>query len=208
MLQWAYETSRRVMNEIGREEKPVMTDVSAGEDKRIQLLHELGFEKDKHWLNVTERSPADAIPEPTLAEGFTIRAATMDDYEQLAAVHSGSFNSNWSPELYRDEVMRKPGYRPEREIVVVASDGRFAAFTVTWLDEVNKVGYFEPVGVHSDFQRKGLGRAMMLHTLHEMKALGMTTAMVAHGIENPASTGLYNSLGFRTKYEITGYKRL
>jgi hypothetical protein len=49
---------------------------------------------------------------------------------------------------------------------------------------------------------------MMLWTLHEMKALGMKTAMVDHGIDNPASTGLYNSLGFRTKHEIVGYKRL
>ncbi|MDQ7024939.1 MAG: GNAT family N-acetyltransferase [Anaerolineae bacterium] len=104
--------------------------------------------------------------------------------------------------------MQKPGYCVEREIVVVAPDGQFAAFTETWLDDVNKVGLFEPVGTHKDFQRRGLGRAMMLHTLHEMKSLGMKTAIVGHEINNPASTGLYNSLGFRTKYEITDYKKL
>jgi mycothiol synthase len=208
ILQWAYSTARRFMNNIDRAEKHVMSDVQRGDEGRIKLLLECGFEEDEHWLNVTERSLADAIPEPTLPEGFTIRASTLDDYEQLAAVHSSAFGSNWSPELYRDEVMLKPGYNPEREIVVVAPDGQFAAFTVTWLDEVNKVGYFEPVGVHQDFHRKGLGRAMMLWTLHEMQALGMKTAMVDHATDNPASSGLYNSLGFRTKHEIIGYKRL
>ena len=207
MLQWGYTTTRHYMNQIGRADKPVIAETYNGDDIRAQLLLELGFTKHERYGNDTERSLADAIPEPELPEGFTIRSATLDDYEQLAAVHSSAFGSNWSPELYRDEVMLKPGYKPEREIVVVAPDGQFAAFTETWLDEVNKVGYFEPVGVHSDFQRKGLGRAMMLHVLHEMKSLGMQTAQVGHEISNPASTGLYNSLGFRTKHEIMDYKK-
>lgn len=208
MLQWAYTTTRHFMNIIGRADKPVLAEECSGDDIRAQLLIELGFEKHEHWGNITERRLDDVIPEPSLPDGFSIRAATMDDYAQLAAVHSGAFGSNWSPELYRDEVMLNPGYRVEREIVVVASDGQFAAFTKTWLDEVNKVGLFEPVGTHKDFQRKGLGRAMMLHTLHEMKSLGMKTAMVGHEADNPASIGLYNSLGFRTKYEIADYKKL
>jgi GNAT superfamily N-acetyltransferase len=103
--------------------------------------------------------------------------------------------------------MKKPGYAPEREMVVVAPDGRFAAFTVTWRDEVNKVGYFEPVGAHSDFQRKGLSRAMMLHTLHLMKAEGMKKAEVAHETDNPASTNLYASVGFKLHGRVWGYSK-
>jgi mycothiol synthase len=208
VLQWGYETSRRFMNQIERADKAVMTDVVEGDIHRAQLLVELGFEKDEHWLNITERSLEGEIAEPVLPEGFSIRASTLEDYEQLAAVHSSAFGSNWSPELYRDEVMLKPGYAPEREIVVVAPDGRFAAFTVTWLDEVNKIGYFEPVGVHAEFQRMGLGRAVMLHAMHEFKALGMKTAMVDHATDNPSSSGLYNNIGFRTKHKLTAYKKM
>lgn len=208
MLQVGYEITRRYMNEIGHTDKAVVMDVHKKDVRRIQSLLAVGFEAGEPTINVTERSLATPIPEPMIADGFSIRSVTLDDYPKLAAVHSGAFGSNWTPpELYRDEVMLKPGYLPENEVVVVTPEGHFAAFTKTWLDEVNQVGYFEPVGVHRDYHRKGLGRAMMVYCLHEMKRLGMQKAQVDHEVSNPASKGLYNSLGFRTKHEVIGYQK-
>lgn len=206
MLTQGYTIARHYMNVIGMAEKPVLHEVHQDDETRIQSALAVGFEAGEQYGNDTERSLNEPIPEPQFPEGFSIRSATMDDYMQIEAVHASAFGSGtWTPEIYRDEVMRKPGYLPEREIVVVAPDGQFAAFTVTWLDALNKIGYFEPVGVHKDFHRRGLGRAMMLHCLHEMKQLGMKTAQVGHEIDNPASTGLYNNLGFRTKHNIMDY---
>jgi mycothiol synthase len=158
-------------------------------------------------MNDTRRDLNEPIASPELPEGYQIRPSTMADYEQLAAVHSGAFNSNWNPEIYRDEVMAKPGYAPEREMVVVAPDGRFAAFLIYWLDEVNKVGYFGPVGAHSDFHRKGLTRALMNHTLCLMKEQGMKEAEVGHETDNPASTNLYASVGFKLHRRIWSYSK-
>ena len=67
--------------------------------------------------------------------------------------------------MYRDRVMLKPGYQPEHEIIVVAADGRLAAFTTIRLDNLNNVGLFEPVGTRPVFQRRGLARAMLLLSL-------------------------------------------
>jgi GNAT superfamily N-acetyltransferase len=103
----------------------------------------------------------------------------MDDAERLAAVRNSAFDAGWSA-AFREEVMRKPGYHPERELLVVAPGGQVAAFTVTWLDELNKVGHFEPVGTHRGFRRRGLGRALLLHGLRELRRLGMETATVQH----------------------------
>ena len=205
---WGNETTRRLMDAIGKQDKSTRVEHYQGDDVRQKILEELGFEFLEHWGNHTERSLADSIPEPVVPEGFTIRPAKMEEYAQLAEVHNGAFNPNWTPELYRDEVMLKPGYEVEREIVVVAPNGRFAAFTKTWLDTVNRVGLFEPVGTHKDFHRQGLGKAVMLYALHEMKSLGLEYAHVGHEVSNPASTGLYNSLGFCTKYEIYDYKKV
>lgn len=207
VFQWAYETSREFMDQIGREEKSVYTDVAETDTNRQNLLKQLGFVQGNNWLNHTLRDLSEPVPETVLPEGFTIRASTIDDFAQLAAVHSSAFGSAWSPELYRDEVMCRPGYDPQREMVVVAPDGRFAAFLIYWLDDLNRVGLFEPVGVHSDFQRKGLGRALMNHTLHIMCERGMASAWVAHATDNPASTGLYASLGFKLHHRIYEYKK-
>jgi mycothiol synthase len=203
----AYRLSRQQMDVIGRQEKPVMTDISETDSIRKEIFAELGFSEGEHLLNDTRRDLSEAIPAPELPEGFSIRPSTMADFEQLAAVHSAAFGSNWNAQVYRDEVMAKPGYAPEREMVVVAPDGRFAAFCVYWLDELNKVGEFEPVGAHSDFQRKGLTRALMNHTLCLMKEAGMEEAEVGHHTDNPASSNLYASLGFKLHRRIWSYSK-
>jgi ribosomal protein S18 acetylase RimI-like enzyme len=151
---------------------------------------------------VTLRTLDDLPPVPRLPDGFSIRtAAGVHEAEALAAVHAGSFGSNWTVAHYA-HVMESPGYAAEREWVVVAPDGRFAAFAVTWYDALNQLGYFEPVGTHADFRRMGLARALMIHAMHAMRAAGMTHASVAHEAaeENPASAALYAALGFTPQY--------
>lgn len=203
MLRSAYETTLRYVPEGAW----VVTDVFRCDDTRAELLTRLGFAEYRVWDHVVERSLSRPVPEPRLPEGFTIRSATTEDCAQLAAARNDAFGADWSPETYRDEVMRKPGYQPEREIVVVAPDARIAAFTVTWLDDVNKVGQFEPVGTRREFQRRGLARAMMLRALGAMRSLGMETATVAYDAGNLAARELYRGLGFTKKYETVGYRR-
>ena len=58
--------------------------------------------------------------------------------------------------------MRSPVYCHNLDIVAIAPDGQIGAFCIVWMDPVNKVGLFEPVGTHPDYQRKGLGKAVMV----------------------------------------------
>lgn len=208
VLWGAYENTRAQMDKLGRQEYPVNTDSFATDGLRQEILAELGFEKGEQWQNLTRRDLNEALPVPELPEGFAIRPSTMADYQALAVVHSGAFGSNWIPEIYRDEVMDRPGYAPEHEMIVVAPDGRFAAFCVYWLDTVNKVGLFEPVGTHEDFQRRGLSRALLNHTLALMRAQGMEAAEIGHETDNPASSNLYASLGFKFYQHVWRYSRI
>jgi mycothiol synthase len=206
LLREAYEATRSLAAGLGREDAPVGTDVYGCDVARIRALARLGFVEYRRWDDVTERSLEDAIPEPRLPDGFAIRAATPEDDAQLAAIRNDAFGDGWSAEEYRDGVMGKPGYHPERELVVVAPGGEIAAFTVTWLDALNCVGLFEPVGTRRAFQRRGLARALLLAGLHEMRRHGMERAMVTHDTTNRAAAELYRGLGFRTKYETFGYR--
>src|SRR5204863_606089 len=94
-----------------------------------------------------------------------------------------------------------------RELVVVTTGGRVAAFTVTWVDEVNKVGHFEPVGTHRDFRGRGLARAMMLHGLERMRSLGMEAATVEYDASNVPARNLYAGIGFVKRFETFGFRR-
>jgi ribosomal protein S18 acetylase RimI-like enzyme len=171
---------------------------------RAAIFAQRGFAPaaDELPYAVTQRALDDLPPVPELPEGFSIRAAAgVHEAELLSAVHAASFGSQWTVAQYA-YVMESPGYAAEREFVVVAPDGRFAAFTVSWHDALNRLGYFEPVGTHPDFRRLGLARAMMIHAMHAMRAAGMTHAWVVHEAaeENPASAALYAGLGFTPQF--------
>jgi ribosomal protein S18 acetylase RimI-like enzyme len=207
MLRVAYQTTRRHVTEAEGERASVNTDAHSDDTTRIALLARLGFTRHRVWDNITERSLSEPIPDVGLPHGFTLRPATMDDCMQLAGLRNDAFDDDWAPDAFRDEVMRKPGYRPEWEIVVEAAGGQIAASTVTRLDEANRVGLFEPVGTRREYRRRGLARAMMLHSAREMQRLGMETARVQHDAANRAARGLYHGLGFRKRCETVGYRR-
>lgn len=206
MLRTAYDVTKHVMVAASKGNTWAISDVFGDDDVRARQLEELGFERYRVWDHVTTRELTD-LPDAALPEGFTLRHAEYADADRLAAVRNESFDEAWSGEQLHDQVLTKPGYRPERELVAVAPDGRFAAYTVTWLDPVNLVGHFEPVGTSSAFRRLGVARALMCHGLAELQRAGMRTATVSHDATNAAARALYTGLGFVQTYETHGYRR-
>jgi ribosomal protein S18 acetylase RimI-like enzyme len=87
-------------------------------------------------------------------------------------------------------------YDWSNDLIVEAPDGSFAAFAMCWADPVGSVGEFEPVGVHPDHQRRGLGRAVMRQGLRRLRELGLRDAIVFSLRSNAASEALYRSAGF------------
>lgn len=207
LIRWAIEHTRREVA-VAKDPKDYGADVFEGDTHNAALLEAHGLiYSAASPLYLTTRPLID-IPEPTLPDGFAVRTATgVEEAGKLAAVHHGGFGSGWTAETYR-KVMESPGYDPQREWIVEAPDGRFAAFCVTWIDTLNKTMLFEPVGAHGDFRRMGLTRALMLSVMRHNATHGVETAIVCHEseAENPASGRLYRSLGFQQKYVINSYR--
>lgn len=103
--------------------------------------------------------------------------------------------------------MGTPGYSPDREIVAVADDESFAGFTVTWYDDLNRVGYFEPVGVATDHQRRGIGRLLLSEGMRRMTEASMTTATVLHAVDDERTTAFYRSCGFEHLATVGRWQR-
>ncbi len=89
-----------------------------------------------------------------------------------------------------------PLFRPELEIMSINVDGMPTSFCVVWYDEKTGTGMFEPVGTHPDYQRLGLGRAILMEGLRRLKAIGAYYAYVESYGDNRKA--FYNSAGFRT----------
>lgn len=208
MIKWVEQHFEGYIPIDEQKSKPTYFDVLDCEDGLISLLEQRGYVKTHDDCYVlTTRTLDDAIPAPKLPDGFVIRNAEgPHEAGKLGEIHSAAFGSDWTPEAYR-RVMASPGYDHQRELVVVAPDGRFAAFCVIWFDDLNRTGLFEPVGAHSDFRRMGLTRALMYAGMQRMRSEGLGTAVVLHGGGNQAAEGLYTGIGFTPKASFHRYTR-
>ncbi len=149
------------------------------------------------WTQLNERDLTD-VEQPVLPVGFRFR--TADEVGPKAALQAHL--DAWAPSTYTAEgyqgVRQTAAYRGDLHILVEAPDETMAS-TIMWLDEVNKTAEFEPVGTHPDYRRLGLGRAMLLHGMHLVRAAGATQMTVAclGAPGHPEARGLYYSVGFR-----------
>jgi GNAT superfamily N-acetyltransferase len=201
IFQWCEQATIDFAKRIGNTPKELVFEVCDDDTKYKDFVTALGYTDSKLALELTEHD-LKSFPDAPMPAGFTIRLATSDDLENMADVHNHSFTNKWNAELY-GKVFHAP--HMEREFIVVAPDGRFAAFTNIWHDDINHSILFEPVGTHSDFRRKGIGKAMMVHVMKTMQAEhNIERAYVCHEPpdKNIASGKLYASIGFKVKYHI------
>jgi mycothiol synthase len=210
LITWGEQQTQKILQVAGSDISWIGSEVMNCDTIRKDILLAQGYvASNEPAFYYTMRSLQIPIPDSKLPEGFSMRSvAGEEEAEVVQAVHAGAFGSIWQPGEYRN-VMRTPGFHIDHELVVVAPDGRFAAFLIYWVDPISKSGLFEPVGCHKDFQRLGLTRALMYEGMRRMISHGMSMAIVLHEPEqeNPASVALYRSIGFSLRYTITNYRK-
>jgi mycothiol synthase len=176
----------------------------------VEHYHQQGF-KLRPGMTHLIRDLDEEIPAVSTPEGFIVRGCmgTIEVSLRATAQH-GAFSSKAPFEKYQkrfENFIRSKVYQPELDIVAVASDGQIASFGIVWTDVKNKVGLFEPVGTHPDFQRKGLGRAVVLKGLHVLQAYGMQKAIVSAFDDNPPAINLYESVGFQVAKQLGTFEK-
>jgi mycothiol synthase len=174
---------------------------------QIDALLRRGFERAE-GDSLLLLHPLDApVPEPVLPAGFQLRAvAGPHEAAARAASQRDAFHpSRTSDEHYRC-LMDTPGYDRNLDLVAVAPDGTFAAFCLAWLDGVNGVGLFEPVGTRVTYRRLGLARAVLLAGMERQRSAGMEGVVVGPvSLGEKEALGLYRSVGFGEIRRVFAY---
>ena len=177
---------------------------------RIAFLEEHGFHYRGESAEVDMiRSLDAALPEVVLPEGFRGRAlAGAEEVGERAA----AYREVWQPWTVGDvsdgdyrALMGLPGYDRELDLVAVGPGGVIAAFANCWIDPVNCIGDFGPVGARPAYRRRGLTRAVLCEGLRRLKEAGMDRACVSTGVANTAARALYESVGFRVVSRYLDY---
>jgi len=206
MLAWASEQ----MTQLGYIE---INWVEENDDARIHWLESNGFARKGFHSVYFRRSLADPVPDLVLPDGFHIRTSrgTQEDARLRSVASKASFGSTKPFDEYWLRTWRfiqSPAYRPEHEIFVMSPDEQVAAYCIVWTDPITKVGHFEPVGTHPDFQRKGLGKVMLFDAMIRLKSEDMTEADVCTSHDNVAAIHLYESVGFELSKRLFTYKKV
>jgi len=181
---------------------PLVSGARQDNLRRIVFLEEHGFRSEGPFSEVNMlRSMDAAIPDVGIPAGYQIRS--MEGLSDIPG-RAGAQREVWQPWTVgnvSDEnyayFMQLPGYDPGLDVVAVTPDGVIAAYVNGWIDPVNKIGDFGPVGARPAYRRQGLTRAVLVECLRRMQARGMDRVCVSTGISNTPAIRLYESIGFR-----------
>lgn len=169
---------------------------------RRAALERWGFVRQVAGANVYwERSLVDT-PAPVLERGFAVRPLAG---EHELDVYASLFGFAAVDDTHRLALLRDDDYA---HLVVTAPDGNLVAYCEIsvcrheWVPDAQRIGWIEYVGTREGYQRRGLGRAVLLAGLAGLRQWGAERAMLITMPTNSPANALYNATGFaRATYE-------
>ncbi len=201
-IQWAEERIQKMNGRNDTNGKGKCVSGSRQDNaKRIAFLEKNGFRSGGEFSEFNMlRSLDNNIPESELPSGCQVRGVAESDEITNRAGAQREVWTPWTVGNVSDDdyayFMGLPGYYRDLDVVAVAPDGTIAAYVNGWIDPVNRIGDFGPVGARPAYRRQGLTRAALLECLRRMKTRGMNRVGVSTGVSNSAALRLYESIGF------------
>jgi ribosomal protein S18 acetylase RimI-like enzyme len=180
---------------------------------RIAFLEQQGFQPGGEFSEVNMICALDEpVPDPVVPPGWQVRAvAKAGEISERAAAQREVWQP-WTVGNVSDDdyayFMRLPGYDRDLDVVAVAPEGVIAAYVNGWVDTVNGVGDFGPVGARPAYRRRGLTRAVLLECARRMQRRGMKRVSVSTSVTNMAAIRLYESVGFKIVNRYLEYVRI
>lgn len=161
----------------------------------------------------------DSIPGPQPVEGVTLRTYRRpgDNLAALQALNSAfSDNFDFQPldEARWEYAMSASYVRPDLSWVAEPLDepGKLVGFSICWITEEEnersgrREGWIEGIGVVPDRRRQGIGRALLLNSLHSLRTTGMEAALADVDSESEAPTRLFQLAGFGVRNSLSQYE--
>jgi ribosomal protein S18 acetylase RimI-like enzyme len=210
VLNWA---CTRLADKAADRDRTPFFMVSARDDDaaRIAAIEQAGFVRQNWGYVHLVRDFDQPTPKSEPPSGFVIRPLDGErEVDAYVAVHRAAFETTNMSADWRRATLRDPRYVPDLDLVAIAPDGTLVGFCVCWIAPSlsgQRVAQVEPLGVLPEFQRTGLGRALLHEGLRRARESGAMQMDVKAESTNPASQGAYRAVGFRPVYEAPFFLR-
>ncbi len=177
-----------------------------------RALERQGFSPVRHSWRMT--IDLDTAPEiPAWPEGIEVRTFAEGDGQIFYAVQQESFDDHWEPvhvpfEDWAHHTLEAPDFDPQLWFLAL-QDGEPTGFSICRVHSADPgLGVVGVLGVRRPWRRRGLGRALLLHSFEQLRARGLRR--VALGVDAENLTGadrLYESVGMRVVDRFDIYEK-
>lgn len=197
ILEWEITCMKKRNNETGLD-NTLDYCCSSSNMQRIALIESFGFERQSVRTLLYQRSLTHPIYEYPLPEGFYVRCVEGEhEVDRLVALHRSAFGTENMTIEQRLAILRAPGYDRSLDLVAIAPNGEFAAFCICGFEEGQcHVGYVDPIGTSSQYQKQGLAKAIVTTGLHALRQRSAKIVKTGTSSDNLAMQRLAGALGF------------
>ncbi len=171
------------------------------------LLELRGYTRSTDFMIVREKTLTDTLPEPVnLPPGYSIRRLDPSEWTSyFEAVHTVFHRMGTREALV--SIQPVPSNVHGLFLNVVNDQDQIAAFCSVWLDRENNVAEFEPVGTIPQFQKQGLGAALIAHACNCLREMKCPTVKVESWSESIGANRLYSASGLAERDRLYSWKK-
>ena len=186
---------------------------------KIKMLQKAGYRPVRYFHEML-RPSMDDIPVFPLPDGLEIRPVVAEHYRLIWEAENEALRDHWghlrrTEEDYQAWLNCKAVFQPHLwQVAWDVASGQIAGQVRPFIiDDENekfhrKRGYTEFISVRRPWRKRGLARALIAHSLHAQRALGMTESALGVDSENlSGAVRLYESCGFRLVKRNTIYRK-
>ena len=162
------------------------------------IFADLGLVEKRTTGHEWEYDLSDLAPGSVVPDGFTVAALgaeRADDYAGIAACMAAAFDIDRDLRPALLSLEDSPLFRPELSVFARSPQGIVAAYCRGTVDPVNGVCGIDPICTHPDFQKLGLGRAVVDTCFRRQRELGGRFSYIGSAPEPAPGTFLDRSLG-------------
>jgi mycothiol synthase len=210
LMDWA--ESQAAERGTGKADALIRFYTSRIDDPTNQELEARGYRLIRHSYRMRIDFDDDP-PQPEWPEGISVRTGTADDAKTVYEIQHETFEDSWefNPDPYGEWthwMTSYEGFDPSLWFIAEA-DREVAGVSLCRVHEADEnLGWVRVLGVRRPWRRRGLGRALLLHSFHEFRRRGISS--VGLGVDAESLTGanlLYENAGMRVVRQSNIYEK-
>jgi mycothiol synthase len=215
LLEFLWDRARQLGHQARSKQVYFYVHCAPHQTERIALCQSLGLRALRDRPHMIYE-PLTSVPTPAIPPGIELRPyAKGHDARSAVRTLNEAFADDWeyTPVALHHWSAWMESPRWSVGLNLVAADGEEVVGLCLCLVDEDRIhwlgrkdGYVDTLCVRPSFQRRGVGRALLLSALESLRAAGMVSATLDTDEDNPTQAPrFYRQLGFREAWRWFAY---